>query len=103
MEKRSLKRVPTKFERKLKVKDKKRTRLPKHNLRNILPTIRCFFGAKILIIRDSKAMDVAIGNHLDEHRRTEKDARKAAAKCVYPELNLLDQLFEFVAKLEIGY
>ena len=48
-------------------------------------------------------MDVAIGNHLDEHRRTEKDARKAAAKCALAELNLLAQLFEFVAKLEIGY
>jgi hypothetical protein len=103
MEKKKPQKSPTKFERKLKVKDKKRTRLPKHNLRNILPTIRCFCGAKILIIRDSKAMDVAIGNHLDEHRRTEKDARKAAAKRALAELNLLAQLFEFVAKLEIGY
>jgi hypothetical protein len=34
-----------------------------------MPTIRCICGTKILVVPDLKAMDIAIKNHLDEHKK----------------------------------
>ena len=103
MEKTKPQQNSKKFERKLKVSYRNQASCPEQNLEDALPTIRCLCGTKILIIPDSKAMDAAIANHLDRHRRANKDAEKAAAKCALMELSLLAQLFEFAASIENGY
>ena len=100
MEKTKPQQNPTKFVRELKVNNENQTLSPKHNLKNILPTIRCFCGAKILIIRDSKAMEVAIGNHLDKHRRAEKDPKKAAVVWALAEQFFIEQLFDYASNME---
>ena len=36
-----------------------------------MPTIKCLCGLRILIVPDLKAMNRAIKNHVDEHKKTD--------------------------------
>ena len=88
-----------KFEYKLAV-DKGQTPFPVENLKKTLPTIKCICGAEILVISDLKAMSTAIRNHLFEHRRAEKDQKKAAVEWALAEQFFIEQLFDYASNME---
>jgi len=41
-----------------------------------LATVRCVCGAEILVVPDLKAMELAIENHVDEHRKASNDSER---------------------------
>jgi hypothetical protein len=44
-----------------------------------MPIIKCVCGTKILVVPDLKAVNLAIKNHVAEHKKTRKTSRKVLA------------------------
>jgi hypothetical protein len=47
--------------------------------RTSMPIIKCVCGTKILVVPDLRAMDLAIKNHVAEHKKTNKTIGKVLA------------------------
>ena len=58
-----------------------------------LPLLKCECGAEILFLPDLRVMDHAIEVHVAEHRKKEKDPRKAAEIARHTREILIEQLF----------
>jgi hypothetical protein len=63
-------------------------------LKERLPIIKCECGAEILLLPDLKVMSHAVEVHVEEHRKTEKDAVKAATDAVRVRNNLIAQVLD---------
>ena len=59
-----------------------------------LPLLKCECGAKILLVPDLKVMNHAIEVHVAEHRKKEKDPRKAATTASHIRQILIEQLLK---------
>jgi hypothetical protein len=59
-----------------------------------LPVLKCECGAEILLLPDLKFMNHAIETHVAEHRKKEKDPRKAAATASRIRQILIEQLLK---------
>jgi hypothetical protein len=44
-----------------------------------MPTVRCDCGFEILVVPDSKAMSIAIKNHVAEHKKASESSKRILA------------------------
>jgi len=63
-----------------------------------LPIIKCFCGAKILLVSNVKLMSKAIDTHVEKHKRKVKDPAEAEKESDKVSEYLIMQLFEKVSK-----
>ena len=75
---------------------------PSINPNGGMPLIRCLCGAKILLIPDMKAMNRAIGNHIDEHIRMNSKTRKCYISPVKVRKILVEQILEKASEQRQG-
>lgn len=64
-----------------------------------LPLLRCECGAEILLLPDLKVMNHAIEVHVSEHRKKEKDPRKAVATAAHIREILIKQLLRKASEM----
>ncbi len=59
-----------------------------------LPVIRCFCGAKILLLPDVKLMSKAIEAHVEEHTKNIKETKKAEEEAERVRDDLITKVFD---------
>jgi hypothetical protein len=63
-----------------------------------VPVLTCECGAQILLLPDLKVMNHAIEVHIAEHRKKEKDRRKAAVTASHIRQILIEQLLKIASE-----
>ena len=66
-----------------------------------MPIIKCACGTKILVVPDLKAMDLAIKNHVAEHKKTKKTLGKVLAPSLLTEF-LTQQVLIKASKMHLS-
>lgn len=64
-----------------------------------LPLLKCECGAEILLLPDLRLMNHAIEVHVSEHRKKEKDPKKASIEAARIRDILIDQLLKKASEI----